>query len=137
MHQPCTCTPGRLTPRADPVTGALEWHVTTPSRELAALIAEASGGTISAHAKCQVRIPKAVLTSTILSADADALQCTVRINPHPDLFILAFAPWPADMVIKYPLAALPADGILSVRDLRVKTRMGRIVRYLVPEFRPP
>jgi hypothetical protein len=82
-------------------------------------------------------MPHAVLTSTIISADAGALQCTVRIHPHPGLFILAFAPWPADMVIKCPLAALPADGILSVRDLRVKTRMGRIVRYLVPEFRPP
>jgi hypothetical protein len=137
VHQPCTCTPGRLAPRADPVTGALEWHVTTPSRELAALIAEASGGTISAHDKYQVRIPQPILTSTILSADAEALQCTVTIHPHPGLFILAFAPWPANTVIKYPLASLPADGILSVRDLRVKTRMGRIVRYLVPEFRPP
>lgn len=84
-----------------------------------------------------MRIPQAVITVTILNADADALQCSVRILPHPGLFNLAFAPWPADMVVKCPPAALPASGILSVRDLRITTRMGRIVRYLVPEFRPP
>jgi hypothetical protein len=33
-------------------------------------------------------------------------------------------------------ADLPARGTLSARDVRVTTRVGRIVRYLIPEFTP-
>jgi hypothetical protein len=33
-----------------------------------------------------------------------------------------------------PLTELPAQGRLSVRDVRVTTRMGRTVRYLIPAF---
>jgi hypothetical protein len=32
------------------------------------------------------------------------------------------------------MTAFPAQGRLSVRDVRVTTRMGRTVRYLIPEF---
>ena len=131
---------GRLAPWADPVTGALGWQLTTPSRRLTALVAETEPeGTIFAHEKgeWQVHIQKAVLTVTVVNADTAAKHCTIRIRPHSELFILAFAPWPAATVLKCPVTALPARGTLSVRDIRMKTRMGRIVRYLVPEFIPP
>jgi hypothetical protein len=68
--------------------------------------------------------------------NADATACTLNINPHPAEFNLAFAPWPAATVLKCAVTALPADGTLSVRDVRMTTRMGRIVRYLVPVFTP-
>jgi hypothetical protein len=84
-----------------------------------------------------VHIPQADLTVTLTNADTAALQCTLTIYPLPEVFILAFAPWPAATVLKYPLAALPVRGILSVRDVQVTTRMGRIVRYLFPAFHPP
>lgn len=138
-QETCTCTCGQLAPRAEPVTDALGWQVTTPSRELAALVAEKSAGTVSAaeKGKWQARIPQPVLTVTVINADTVALQCTVRIHPHPELFTLKFAPWPAATVLKCPLAALPARGTLSAQDVRMTTRMGRIVRYLIPEFKPP
>jgi hypothetical protein len=84
-----------------------------------------------------VHIPQAALTVTVTNADTAALQCTLSIYPHPEAFILAFAPWSAATVLKCPLAALPVRGTLSVRDVRMTTRMGRIVRYLVPAFHPP
>jgi hypothetical protein len=114
--------------------------VITPSCRLAALVAEtAPAGTISAREKgqWQVNIPQAVLAVTVMNADTAALNCTLSIHPHPEVFILAFAPWPAATVLKCPVTALPAPGTLSVRDVRMTTRMGRIVRYLVPEFIPP
>jgi hypothetical protein len=135
----CTCTPARLAPWAEPVTDTLGWQATTTSRRLAALIAETFSGTISAHQKgeWQVHIPQAALTVTVMNADTAALQCTLTIYPHPEAFIVAFAPWAAATVLKCPLAALPVRGTLSVRDVRMTTRMGRIVRYLVPAFHPP
>ena len=30
--------------------------------------------------------------------------------------------------------ALPADGRLTIRDIRIHTLMGRTVRYLIPAF---
>jgi hypothetical protein len=33
--------------------------------------------------------------------------------------------------------ALPAQGRISVRDVRLTTRMGRTVRYLIPAFTTP
>ena len=84
-----------------------------------------------------MHIPQAVLTVTIMKADTAALHCTLSIHPHSEVFILAFAPWPAATVLKCPVTALPACGTLSVHDVRMTTRMGRIVRYLVPEFIPP
>jgi hypothetical protein len=131
---------GRLTPWADPVTGTLGWQVTAPSRRLTALIAEtAPAATISARGKREwhAHIPQTVLTVTVMNADTAALQCTLSIHPHSEVLILAFAPWPAATVLQCPMTALPAYGALSVRDVRMTTRMGRIVRYLVPEFIPP
>jgi hypothetical protein len=84
-----------------------------------------------------VHIPQVVLAVTVMNADTAALQCTLSIHPHPEIFILAFAPWPATTVLKFPLTSLPAPGMLSVRDVRMTTRMGRIVRYLLPEINPP
>jgi hypothetical protein len=84
-----------------------------------------------------VHIPQPALTVTVTNADIAALQCTLTIYPHPEEFILVFAPWPAATVLKCPLAALPVRGTLSVRNVRMTTRMGRIVRYLVPAFHPP
>jgi hypothetical protein len=59
-----------------------------------------------------------------------------RALPDSGVFVLAFAPWPAATVLKCPLTALPALERLSVRDVRVTTRMGRTVRYLIPAFTP-
>jgi hypothetical protein len=120
--------------------GALGWQAATASRRLAALIAETVlAGKISAHGKWEwlVRIPQAVLTVTVMNADIVALECTVCIRPDSGVFTLAFAPWSAATVLKCPVTALPAYGTLSVRDVQTTTRMGRIVRYLVPEFTPP
>jgi hypothetical protein len=118
---------------------ALGWQVTTASRRLAALVAETTAGTISTHheGEWQVHILQAVLAVTVMNADIVALQCNLSIRPHPEVLVLAFAPWQAATVLKCSLAALPARGTLSVHDVRMTTRMGRIVRYLVPEFNPP
>ena len=97
-----------------------------------------SGGTVHAHEKgeWQARLPQAVLMVVVIEADAGTLRCRLSARPHYGVFVLAFAPWPATTVLKCPLAALPAQGRLSVRDVRVITRMGRTVRYLVPAFTP-
>ena len=87
--------------------------------------------------KWQARMPHAVLMVVVIDAGADALRCHLSAHPDSGVFALAFAPWPAATVLKCPLAALPAKGRLSVRDVRVITRMGRTVRYLVPEFTTP
>jgi hypothetical protein len=91
---------------------------------------------VSAHEKgeWQVRIPQAVLTVTVISAGTAA--CALRINPHSAAFTLTFTPWPTDAVLKCPVTALPAAGELFARDVRVTTRMGRTVRYLIPVFIP-
>ncbi len=70
----------------------------------------------------------------VTGADSGVLWC--RLDTHPDSGVLtvAFAPWPATLVLKCPLTALPARGRLSVRDVRVTTRMDRTVRYLIPQF---
>jgi hypothetical protein len=131
---------GRLAPWADPVTNTLGWQVTAPSRRLAALIADtAPAAAIAAHGKREwhAHIPQAVLAVTVMNADTVALQCTLSIHPHSEIFILTFSPWPVTFVLKCPVAALPAYGTLTVRDVRMTTRMGRIVRYLIPEFIPP
>jgi len=126
---------GCLAPSADPVTGALGWQVITPSRRLAALVAE----TVSVHetGEWQAHIPQRAIAVTVMNADTAAQYCTLSIHPHTELLILAFAPWSAPTVLKCPVTSLPARGTLSVRDIRMTTRMSRIVRYLVPEFIPP
>ena len=113
------------------------WQITTRSRRLAAAVATTlSGGTVHSHEKgeWQARLPTAILMVVVVAADADALRCRLSAQPHHGVFVLAFAPWPVATVLKCPVAALPAQGQLSVRDVRVITRMGRTVRYLVPAF---
>ena len=130
---------GRLSPWADATADAPGWQITTRSRRLAVAVATTlSGRTVHCHGQgeWQARIPHAVLMVMVIAADADALQCRLSAQPHYGVFVLAFAPWPAATVLKCPLAALPAQGQLSVRDVRVTTRMGRTVRYLVPAFAP-
>ncbi len=129
---------GRLSPRAG-AADAPGWQITTASRRLAAAVAATvSGGTVHTHEKgeWQARIPQAVLVVVVIAADAGALRCHLGAQPHYGVFVLAFAPWPVTTVLKFPLAALPAQGQLSVRDVRVITRMGRTVRYLIPAFTP-
>jgi len=130
---------GRLSPWADTATDAPGWQITTASRRLAAAVATTiSAGTVHSRKKgeWQARIPQAVLMVVVIGADTDALRCHLSAQPHYGVFVLAFAPWPITTVLKCPLTALPAQGRLSVRDVRVITRMGRTVRYLVPVFAP-
>jgi hypothetical protein len=131
---------GRLSPWADAVTDAPGWQITTRSRRLAvAVTTTIPGATVHPHEKgeWQARIPQAVLLVVVIDVGAGALRCHLSAQPDSGVFALAFAPWPAATVLKCPLAALPARGRLSVRDVRVITRMGRTVRYLVPEFTAP
>ena len=131
---------GRLSPWADAVTDAPGWQITTRSRHLAvAVTTTIPGATVHPHEKgeWQARIPQTVLMVVVIDAAAGALRCHLSAQPHYGVFVLAFAPWPAATVLKCSLAALPAQGQLSVRDVRVITRMGRTVRYLVPAFAPP
>ena len=130
---------GRLSPWADAVTNAPGWQITTRSRRLAVATANAvSGATVHSHEKgWQARLPHAVLMVVVIDAGTDALRCNLSAHPDSGVFTLAFAPWPAATVLKSPQAALPVQGCLAVRDVRVITRMGRTVRYLVPEFTTP
>lgn len=136
----CDLCDGRLSPWTDPVTNTPRWQITTGSRRLAvAVTTTIPGATVHPHQKgqWQARIPQAILTVVVIDADAGALRCHLSAWADSGVFALAFAPWPAATVLKCPLAALPALGRLSVRDVRVITRMGRTVRYLVPEFTTP
>ena len=110
--------PPRLTPHADPATGALCWHVTVPGQE--------------GH---PITLPPQI-TITIHSTGPGILRC--RADHHPELGMLAvdITLWPGDATRTGPLARLPACGQLSVRDTRITTRMGRTIRYLIPEFTP-
>jgi hypothetical protein len=135
-RHPCD---GRLSPWADAAADAPGWQITTESRRLAAaVVAAVSGGTVHSHAKgqWQARIPYSVLMVVVIGSDPGALRCRLSARPHNGVFVLAFAPWPVTTVLKCPLTALPAQGRLSVRDVRVITRMGRTVRYLIPAFAP-
>jgi hypothetical protein len=128
---------GRLGPWADAATDAPGWQLTTASRRRArAVAATIPGATVHPHEKgeWQARIPQAVLIVVVIDAGAGALRCHLSAHPDSGIFALAFAPWPAATVLKCPLAALPAQGRLWVRDVRLTTRMGRTVRYLIPEF---
>ena len=104
------------------------------------MAATVSGGTVHSHekGKWQARIPYSVLMVVVIGADSGALRCRFSFSAqsHYGVFVLDFAPWPVATVLKCSLTALPAQGRLSVRDVRVITRMGRTVRYLVPAFAP-
>ncbi len=138
MPEPGPCD-GRLSPWANAVTDAPGWQLTTRSRRLAVAMAIIiPGATVHPHenGEWQARIPQAVLVVVVIDADVGVLRCHLSSHPDSDIFAVDFAPWPAATVLKCPLAALPAQGRLSVRDVRVITRMGRTVRYLIPEFTP-
>ncbi len=138
-HIPPDPRGGRLSPWADAAADAPGWQITTRSRRLALAVATTlSGRTVHCHrqGEWQALIPQAVLMVVVIAADADALRCRLSAQPHYGVFVLAFAPWPVATVLKCPPAALPAQGQLSVGEVRVITRMGRTVRYLVPAFAP-
>jgi hypothetical protein len=131
---------GRLSPWADPAADAPGWQITTPSRRLAVAVAATHpGATIRSHQKGQWQacLPQTVLAVAALDADAGTLRCRLSARPSAGVFALTFAPWPAAMVLRCPLTALPTQGRLSVRDARLTTRMGRTVRYLIPAFATP
>ena len=129
---------GRLTPRADPVTGALGWQALTVSRRTAVAVATVSGGTVHPLGKgeWQARIPEKTITVTVTGADSGKLWCRLGSRPDSGVLTVTVKPWTIATVLKCPVTALPACGTLSVRDMRITTRMGRTVRYLVPEFTP-
>jgi hypothetical protein len=97
-----------------------------------------SGTTVRTHETggWQASIHQAVLTIVVVGVDADTLWCRLSARPSLGVFTLTFAPWPASIVIRCTVTALPVPGRLSVRDVRVITRMGRTVRYLIPVFTP-
>jgi hypothetical protein len=131
---------GRLSPWADAATDVPGWQVTTRSRRLAVAVATTTpGGSVHSHEKgqWQARIPQAVLMVVVISADAGALWCHLSAKPDSGVYALTFSPWSAATVLKCPLTALPAPGRLWVRDVRVTTRMGRTVRFLIPVFTTP
>jgi hypothetical protein len=128
---------GQLSPWADPVTGALGWQVLTMSRLLALGMA-GEHGTVRSHdgREWHARIPAPALTVTATTADDSALWCRPGNLLDSAALTVAFAPWTPATVLKCPVTALPARGTLSVRDVRMTTRMGRTVRFLVPQFIP-
>ena len=131
---------GRLSPWAAPVTDAPGWQITTRSRRLAVAVATTlPGGTVCSYEKgeWQACLPEAVLMVMAVGADADTLWCRLGTQPTLGVFMLAFAPWPTASVLRCPLTALPAQGRLSVCEVRLTTRMGRTVRYLIPAFTTP
>jgi hypothetical protein len=130
---------GRLSPWADAATDTPGWQITTRSRRLAvAVTVGVSGATIHSHEKgWKARMPHPVLMVVVIDAGSDALRCHLSAHPDSGVCTLAFAPWPTATVLKCPQTALPARGRLAVRDVRVITRMGRTVRYLVPTFTTP
>lgn len=129
---------GRLTPRAHPVTGALGWQALTVSRRTAVAVATVTGGTVHPLGKgeWQARIPETAIAVTVTDADSGKIWCRLAGRPDSGILTVSVTPWTIATVLKCPVTALPAQGKLSVRDVRVTTRMGRIVRYLVPEFIP-
>jgi hypothetical protein len=130
---------GRLSPLAD-ATDTLGWQVTTRSRRLAvAVAATIPGGTVHSQttAEWQARLPQAVLMVTLIAADTGTLWCRHDTQPDSGVYTLTFSPWSAATVLKCPPTPLPAQGRLSVRDVRVTTRMDRTVRFLIPVFTVP
>ena len=132
-------TPNHLSPWAAPVTGAPGWQITTRSRHLAVAAVALAGGTVHTPEKGEwlARLPAAILAVVAVGADSGALRCRLSVQPDLGVLVMAFAPWPAATVLACPVTAWPAQGRLSVRDVRVTTRMGRTVRYLIPAFTMP
>jgi len=128
---------GRLSPWANPLTGTAGWQVLTNAECIAVAMAGDSG-TVRSHGdgEWHARIPEPALTVAVTGADDSALWCHPARLPDSCILAVAFTPWTPVTVLKCPVTALPADGTLSVRDVRITTRMGRTVRYLIPQFTP-
>jgi hypothetical protein len=120
------------------VAGALGWQALTVSRRAAVTVAGITGGSVHPLGKgeWQARIPEKTIAVTVTAADPAKLWCRLAGSPDSGILTVAIAPWTIATVLKCSVAELPAPGTLSVRDVRVTTRMGRTVRYLVPEFIP-
>jgi hypothetical protein len=128
---------GCLTPWADPVTGTLGWQVHTASRHLAVALAGKSRAVQpNSKREWQAQIRQSALAVTVTAADDSALWCRLGSRPDSGVLTVTFTPWAAGTIVKCPPQALPACGTLSVREVQMTTRMGRVVRYLVPEFHP-
>lgn len=130
---------GHLLPWVHAATGAAGWQITSPSGRLSHVVATISDGIAHSHAKdeWQICIPQAALTVVVVEADTETLWCRLDTEHSGScLLALAYAPWSVATVLRCPRAALPRRGRLSMHDVRVTTRMGRTVRYLVPVFTP-
>jgi hypothetical protein len=129
---------GTLSPRADPVTGALGWQVTTPDRHLAAAAAATCpGGTVrgDGHGHWHARLPGPVLAVTAITAAPAAIRCRLAARPDLGPLTLPLTPWTA-LPRPGPAGQLPATGQLTIRPVLLTTRTGRTIRYLIPELTP-
>jgi hypothetical protein len=129
---------GTLTPRADPVTGALGWQVTTPDRHLAdAAAATCPGGTVRSdgHGRWHARLPGPVLAVTAITTAPGALRCRLAASPGLGAFTLPL-PWTTPPE-PHGAAGAPASGHLTIRPVLLTTRTGRTIRYLIPELAGP
>lgn len=128
---------GYLTPWANPLTGVTGWQVLTNAECIAVAIAGDSGTVrLDRDAQWHARIPEPTLAVAVTGADDSALWCQLANLPASCTLAVAFTPWAPLTVLQCPVSALPAGGTLSVRDVRITTRMGRTVRYLIPQFTP-
>ena len=128
---------GQLTPTASPATGPA-WEATTTSPGHAQAIAAAIPGTTTERtgpAQWTARIPRPTLAITATAADDAGLTCQLDDAPGTSPLTLPFDPWTAAEIITGP-AQFPAPGRLTIRDIRLSTRMGRNIRYLIPAFTP-
>ncbi len=122
----CHTCHGRLSPYADPATGEPGWQVTTRSRSLT--VAVAAGLAVrTADDWHRTRLGTPVLPVTVLGTDAGTLRCQLTAPPCPGVLAVAH------VTVNGP-ATWPAHGNLSVRAVLVTTRMGRVIRYLIPVF---
>ena len=130
-HPACS---GSLSPWANPVSSALGWQALTRTRCLASAMT-GDAGTVRSHGDGEWRtlIPEPTLIVTVTDADDSALWCRPVNLAGNCALIVIFAPWTPATVLKCPVTALPAHGTLTVRDVRMKTRMGRTR----PLSRPP
>jgi hypothetical protein len=129
---------GRLLPVADPVTGAPRWQALVVSRSVAVAVAAGYGGTArpDGQGRWLAVIPAAALAVTVTGAGQGTLWCRLEGPAGSAVLAVPAGPQPAAAVLRCSAEALPARGLLSARDVRVTTRMGRTVRYLIPEFTP-
>jgi hypothetical protein len=126
---------GTLTPRADPVTGALGWQVTTTDRHLAETAAAACpGGTVRSdrHGQWHARLPGPVLAVTAITAAPGTLRCRLAASPGPGVLTLPLTPWTTPPAPR--AGQQPATGHLTIRPVLLTTRTGRTIRYLIPEL---